>query len=168
VSPAGARGMWTGDGHVLTWSWSFGYEMPGLYLLDPAAPDAVPVTLLDDRYPVMDVAQDADGRWIVLYNATGLRGPEYVRALVSETLAGPFEPVGGDGGAFVEAPRLALSSEGMPAADGTPVFAAGLRNMTYDQTGRASGELVVVDVTGGATARIRTAGSVWMVRWAGR
>lgn len=168
VSPAGARGMWTGDGHVLTWSWSFGYEMPGLYLLDPAAPDAAPVTLLDERYPVMDVIQDAGGRWIVLYNATGLRGPEYVRVLAGETLSGPFEPVGDDGGGFVEVPRLALSGEGMPAADGAPVYAAGLRNLTYDQTGRASGELVIVDVSGGATVRIRTAGPAWMVRWAGQ
>ena len=165
-SPAGARGMWTGDGRVLAWSWSFGYETPGLYVLDPAAPDAAPVMLLDERYPVMDVVQATDGRWFVLYNATGLRGPEYVRALVGETLDGPFEPLGGGG--FVELPSLAAPAGGMPSADGTPVFAAGLHNLTYDEGGRASGELAIVDVTSGATVHIQTAGPVWMVRWGGR
>jgi len=115
----------------------------------------------------MDVIKAADGRWIVLYNATGLRGPEYVRALASRTLAGPFEPLG-DGGGFVELPRLAPSSEGVPAADGAPVIAAGLRHLTYDEMGRASGELVIVDVTAGSTMRIRTAGPVWMVQWVDR
>lgn len=167
ANPAGARGMWSDGGYVLTWSWAYGYELPGMYLLNPAAPEEAPVQLLDDSFPVMDVIKAADGRWIVLYNATGLRGPEYVRALASRTLAGPFEPLG-DGGGFVELPRLAPSSEGVPAADGAPVIAAGLRHLTYDEVGRASGELVIVDVTAGSTMRIRTGGPVWMVQWVDR
>ncbi len=65
-SAISGRGLWMVDGRVATYGASFGYSRPGLYVLDPAAPEAEPLALLGPDTPVFDAAQRADGVWAVI------------------------------------------------------------------------------------------------------
>src|SRR5690606_26199604 len=72
VLPMSAAGVprWTADGRIAIGSPTVIYATPGLYLLDPAAPDAEPVTLAGPDTPVLDARQTPDGSWAVLTSAS--------------------------------------------------------------------------------------------------
>jgi WD40 repeat protein len=159
-----SNGLWTGDGRVLAWSWSYGYQVPGLYLLDPAAPDAPAATVLGPRYPVVHVTQGPDGQWVALVSAVADVGPRFLRVWAADAPDGPFAPLYGDtGGGFVDASWQIV----VPRADqGGPVLVAGLRSATADTgQGLFSGDLVVLDMQQGAVVRIQTPGRVSDVQW---
>ena len=162
------EGTWTGDGRVLTWAWAWGYQTPGLYLFDPAAPDAPPQTLLGEQYAVVDAVRSVAGRWYVLVNASTAIGPQFVQMLAADTLAGPFEYpyLYEEGvGAFLEHPTLAPPRDDLPSADGAAVLAAGYRGLTYDDQGRAVGDLIVADLKNQFAVQIKTSGLVSSVQW---
>jgi hypothetical protein len=151
-------GRWTDNGRVLTWASEWGYVMPGLYILDPAAPDTSQ-TALDERYAVLDVAQTASGTWLALVGSTTGLGPRFLRVLAGETVAGPFTPVfDRAAGGFAQMPQLAAGPDGQLAA-------AGLRAIQYNERGSASGNLVVIDMRTSETVRVDTGGPVSAIRW---
>lgn len=159
-----SNGLWTADGRVLAWSWSWGYQVPGLYLLDPAAPDAPAVVVLGPRYPVVSVAQGPDGRWYALVSVVADVGPRFLRVWAADGPDGPFAPLYGDtAGGFVDAsPQIAVPG---PDQSG-PVLVAGLRPAMVD-TGQAlfSGDLIVLDMQQGTVVQIQTSGGVLEVQW---
>jgi hypothetical protein len=163
-----SEGTWTGDGRVIVWAWSYGYQVPGLYLFDPAAPDAPPQILLGEQYAVVDAVRSAAGRWYVLVNASTAIGPSFVQVLAANTLSGPFEfpYLYEEGvGAFLERPTLAPPRDDLPSADGAAVLVAGFRNLTYDNQGRAVGDLIVADLKNQFSVQIKTGGPVSSVQW---
>ncbi|HEX3052868.1 MAG TPA: hypothetical protein VHP83_19575, partial [Aggregatilineaceae bacterium] len=164
---SGAQGMWTADGRVITWASGFGYQTPGLYLLDPAQPDS-PTTLLDEQYPVLDVMQSTSGMWFVLVSSSVSMGPQYVYPLFAETLEGPFTVAWYDiAGLFLDYPQLAPLKE-FVAADLPPVWAAGLRNAIYNEQNQLVGDLIVGTATTGWMVNIQTPRPVWNIQWGSR
>jgi Tol biopolymer transport system component len=156
----GSPGDWTADGRVIAWASSWGYASPGLFLLDPAQPDAEPVLVLESGTPVVDVARRAQGDWLVLVSSTAEIGPQYVHVLGAATLDGPFLPVAGNtAGGFVSAPQISAP------AQGGAILAAGLGGMAYDEAGLASGNLVILNMSTGETVQIQTGGPVWDIQW---
>jgi WD40 repeat protein len=157
-------GLWTGDGRVLAWSWSWGYQVPGLYLLDPAAPDAPAAAVLGSRYPVIGATHGQDGRWYALVSSVADVGPRFLRVWAADSPGGPFALLYGDtAGGFVDSsPQIAVPGPGQ----GGPVLVAGLRSTLYDpQQAIFTGDLVVVDLLHGATVQIQTGGRVSDVQW---
>ncbi|NLX11148.1 MAG: hypothetical protein GXY36_15990 [Chloroflexi bacterium] len=151
------RGRWIDDGRVLVWSAFYGYEVPGLYLLDPANPQAPPQTVLDESVPVVDVRQAGDGTWYVLAASSGGLGPQFLRLLAAPTLQGPFERVY-DGGGFAEGAQI------VPPGDSTPAMMAGLRQASYVE-GVLTGDLVVNDLRSGEQVQIAAPRPVHHVQW---
>lgn len=159
-----SNGLWTDDGRVLAWSWSWGYQVPGLYLLDPAAPDAPAAVVLGPRYPVVNVTQGSDGQWVALVSAVADVGPRFLRVWAADAPDGPFAPLYGDAaGGFVDAsPQIAV-----PGRDQSgPVLVAGLHPAVVD-TGQTlySGDLIVLDMQQGTAVQIQTPGRVSEVQW---
>lgn len=154
---------WTDDGRVLAWASSWGYQTPGLYLLDPAGPaGSPPHELLASGTAVLDVRRSEAGVWYALVATSAEIGPQYVRVLAAPTLDGRYAPLAEGAGGFASAPQLGV------AGQGEPLVVAGLRGMTYGEDGRAAGNLVLLDMITGQTVQVRTAGPVSDVRWAGR
>ncbi len=161
LSPVGTSlGTWTDDGRVLTWASGFGYQTPGLYLLDPANPDAGPVSVLGPQHPVVDVAPGASGGWYALVAATGGQGPQYVRLWQSDAPQGPFGPASAAAGGFMQQPQVFVPGPG--AVD--QAWIAGLRAMQYGEQGATSGDLMLLDARG-ALVQVRTTGRVQAVQW---
>jgi len=158
-SASSSQSLWTADGRVITWAAAFGYQTPGLYLLDPAQPDT-PTTLLNESYPVLDVAQSSDGGWLVLVSSAGSMGPQYVYPLYAATLEGSFDSAGFEkNGVFLDYPQLA------PASDPEAVLAAGLHSATYNEQNRLAGQLVIAAPTQGQRTNIDTPRPVWDIQW---
>lgn len=158
---AASLGTWTDDGRVLTWASGFGYQTPGFYLLDPAQPDVAPVTVLDMHHPVVHAAPGANGRgWYALVATPSSLGPQYVRVWQADAPQGPFAPVDGAGGGFMQQPQVRVP--GPEAVDQAQV--AGLRAMRYDDQGSPSGDLVIMDMQG-TLVQVRTSGRVRAVQW---
>ncbi|MEP0762302.1 MAG: hypothetical protein HRF48_06135 [Chloroflexota bacterium] len=154
---------WTDDGRVLAWASSWGYQTPGLYLLDPAGPaGSPPHELLASGTAVLDVRRSEAGVWYALVATSAEIGPQYVRVLAAPTLDGRYAPLAEGAGGFASAPQLGV------AGQGEPLVVAGLRGMTYGEDGRAAGNLVLLDMITGQTVQVRTAGPVSDMRWAGR
>lgn len=156
----GGASRWTGDGRVLAWSAFWGYSTPGLYLVDPATPDAAPVTLLSSQFPVLDVIPGPAGGWLVLVASTADMGPQFVRVLRAETLDGPYTPLYDEGaGGFAEQARMVA-----PGGEWA-VHVAGLRGLFWDEMGHPAGELVVINLQTGETVRVPADGPVRAARW---
>ena len=154
-------GTWTDDGRVLTWASGFGYQIPGLYLLDPARPDARPVSILGSQHPVVHAAPGTSGRgWYALVATPSGIGPQYVRVWQADTPQGPFTPVDAVSGGFVQRPQVRVPG---PEAVAQAQI-AGLRAMRYDGQGGPSGDLVVLDARG-TLVQVRTNGRVSAVQW---
>lgn len=158
---AAHRGQWTVDGRVAASSAAIGYGTPGLYLLDPAAPEAEPVTLLDAEARVYDARQQADGAWSVIVGEGAGLGPQWMRLLRGGAARGIAPAFGAEIGAFLEEPALA------PAAglDTPPTLAAGLRNVAYAPDG-VWGEPVIADLSSGETWSVPAPGPVSRLMWA--
>ncbi len=155
----GSRGRWTDDGRVLVWESFWGFVAPGLFVIDPAQPDAEPVAVLDPGTPVMNVTRRDRGDWFVLLGSTAQNGPQVLHVLGAAALNGPFQPVAGNlAGGFAGNPRLAVPDSGA-------ILVAGLRGMIYDNQGQARGSLVIVKLSTGESVLIRTNGPVWNVTW---
>jgi hypothetical protein len=156
----GSRGRWTGDERIVVWASQWGFEAPGLFLIEPAAPDAQPVDVLESGTPVVDVTQRAKGDWFALVASTTQIGPQYLRVLGAATLEGPFLPVAGNMvGGFADLPQLAV-----PEQSGA-ILVAGQRGLTYNDEGQASGDLIVLNLSTGETVQIQTSGPVWDIQW---
>ncbi|MCZ7541927.1 MAG: hypothetical protein M5U29_18840 [Anaerolineae bacterium] len=154
---------WSGDGRVLTWASGWGYQTPGLFLLDPAAPaETPPRELLASGTAVLDVRRGEAAVWYALVATSAEIGPQYLRVLAAPALDGRYAPLAVGAGGFASAPQLGV------AGQGEPVVVAGLRGMTYGEDGRAAGNLVLLDMITGQMIQVRTAGPVSDVRWAGR
>ncbi|MBN2303878.1 MAG: hypothetical protein JXQ72_05345 [Anaerolineae bacterium] len=156
------QGRWTGDGRVLVWGASQGgYGVAGLYLIDPATPDAAPTALLDSTVPVVDVVPGANGSWFALVASTANMGPQFVRVWRADSLEGPFAPMYElpDAGGFASQARLT------PPGPGQSALAAGLRGMTWSGQSIASGDLVIVNLQSGAAVQVQTSGPAHDVRW---
>ncbi len=149
-----SQGRWTSDGRVLTWASGWGYVTPGLYLLDPAAPDAAPVTVLDAHYAVLSTVLGTDSAWYALVGMNPGLGPQFLRVLKTVSLDTPFLPLYGSAGGYLDLPQIAAGWDG-------PVLAAGLRNLTTD--GR--GALTIVRLDSGQAVRVQTPGPAWDVQW---
>ncbi len=148
--------QWTPDGKIVAYAWMMGSPARDLLLIDPAAPDAVQ-TLLSTDSPAADLALDSAGGWVALVAPSAQIGPQFWRAERATQLGAPFEPLYAD----TLAGTFAVNPVVLP---GDPVWAAGLReNVTSGDNGR--GDLVIVDMSSGATVQIQTAGPVSAVRW---
>jgi hypothetical protein len=154
------EGLWTDDGRVLTWAAYWGYVTPGLFLLDPAAPDALPSNVMEAGTPVVEMVRRPGG-WVTLVASTAEIGPQFLRAFEAGSLAGPFVPVEGQTGGFMEQPAMIAPGP----EQGGSILVAGLRNMSYDGQGNASGDLAILDLTDGEIVQIRTSGLVWDIQW---
>ncbi len=158
------RGMgpaiWTADGRVLTWNSQLGMEVPGLFLLDPAAPDAPPGVILDQTFPVEDVA--IEGRVYALVGSAATMGPQYWRVLVADSVTGPYQILYGErSGGYAELPQLTA-----PSADGSrPAMIAGFRNMEYSDNGCTAGDLIVIDMSSGNVTQPETRGQTSRFQW---
>lgn len=139
----GNTGCWTNDGRVLTWSWYYGYSLPGLFLLDPAQPGADPLPLIDGK-PVYDVIPGPDGLWYALVGETATMGPVFTQVWRASALNNPFGPVfPGPAGGFAEYPVLATRNgqfviaglRVLPADIGTPAGALTLIDVSYNVNG---------------------------------
>ncbi len=152
--------LWTLDGRVLAWASAWGYSTPGLFLLDPDQPDAAPVAVLDSGTPVVDMYRDeSGGDWYALVATTAEMGPQYVRVLGAEQPEGPFAPSPNNTeGGFIHQPQLLAPGQ-------AAIWVAGLRDMTYTDTGPVQGELVILNMQTGETVQIDTLGPVWDVTW---
>jgi dipeptidyl aminopeptidase/acylaminoacyl peptidase len=148
-------GGWTDDGRIMTWSAYFGYQTPGLYLLDPAKPEE-PLTILGSSVPVLAAQQSSWDDWYILSPNSSSLGPQYVRMLSAPSLDGPFTRTGSGG--YAQNPRLALSEVG--------IVVAGLLHVEYsgDQH-MPSGELVIIDMQTGITVQVQTPGPVYGIQW---
>jgi len=151
-------GQWTVDGRVASRSASVGYSTPGLYLLDPAAPDATPVTLLGPDTPVFDAAQAADGSWIVVAGSSSVMGPQWMRLLTGSESRAFARAYGDQAGAALEAPKLA------PPAANAPALVAGLRRVSYGPDG-TWGQPVIADLSTGEVWMVPAPGSVSQMTW---
>jgi hypothetical protein len=148
---------------VLAWSSSFGYQSPGLYLLDPAIPDGAAGVLFGTDSPVFDVAQGPDGAWYALLGVTAEMGPQFLRVMRAETPAGPFVPLYGDRtGGFATQPKLAIAGSG----DTLTPWIAGYGHMEWSSTEQPIGNPIVIHVPSGSTVRLQTTGSAHQLRWA--
>jgi hypothetical protein len=156
-----SRGRWTSDGRVLTWAAGWGYVTPGLYLLDPAAPDAPPVTVLDTHYSALDAVLGADSAWYALVGTNPGLGPQFLHMLKATSLDTPFLPLYGSAGGYLDLAQIAPPTLG---GDG-PVLAAGLQDLIYDDRGDARGALTIARMDSGDAVRVQTLGPVWDVRW---
>lgn len=157
-----SQAHWTGDGRVITWASEWGYNMPGLYLLDPAAPNAAPLTLLDSRSPVAEAVQGSDGAWYALVGTTAGMGPQFLRVYKSAALNAPFAPLyDSAAGSFTGLPQIAPPAPGWNG----PVLVAGLRGLIYDEQSFGQGELVITAMDSGTAVRVKTSGPVWDVQW---
>lgn len=152
--------QWAADGRIAARSATSMYSTPGLYLLDPAAPEAEPVTLLGTDTPVLDARQNPDGTWSVIAGATGSMGPQFARLLTGSVESGIVPAYDETVGAFIEMPILAPGG----ALD-APTLAAGLRNVTYAEDG-VWGEPVIADLSTGETFSVPAPGLVSRVMWA--
>jgi hypothetical protein len=156
---AGGQGCWTDDGRVLVWEPYWGFVAPGLFVIDPANPNAELVPVLEPGTPVMNVTQGVRGDWIVLLGSSAQTGPQYLHLVGAAALDGPFKPVAGNtAGGFAGNPRLAVPDSGA-------ILVAGLRGMTYTDQGQARGDLVIINMSTGESVQIQTNGSVWNVTW---
>lgn len=161
-SAISGRGLWMVDGRVATYGASFGYSRPGLYVLDPAAPEAEPLALLGPDTPVFDAAQRADGVWAVIAGNSAEMGPQWMRLRVGSEERGFITRDFDDTGAFIERPELAPIT-GMEAM---PTVAAGLRNASFGPDGFARGELTVADLSTGEAWSAPAPAPVSQVQWA--
>lgn len=161
-SAISGRGLWMVDGRVATYGASFGYSRPGLYLLDPATPDAEPLALLGPDMPVFGAAQRAEGVWAVIVGNSAEMGPQWMRLRVGSEEHGFITRDFEHAGAFIERPELAPVT-GMEAM---PTIAAGLRNSAYQADGRLWGELTVADLSTGETWAAPAPSPVSQVQWA--
>lgn len=154
-------GLWTPDGRVLTWAAAYGYTIPGLFLLDPAAPDAPPQTVLGGDVPVLDAAIDATGTWTVLVASTANIGPRFLRAKTASAVTGPYAfPYDLQVGGFADQPQLISAGAGVSA------MAAGLYQAQVSEQGEQTDSMpVVVDLSTGQTVRVQTSGPVSAVQW---
>lgn len=161
VQASTAQGQWTVDGRVAASSGAIGYSTPGLYVFDPAAPEAEPVTLLDASAPVFDARQTADGAWAVIAGTNAGMGPQWIRLLTGTAESGIIPTYDETIGAFLEEPVLA------PAAglDAIPTMATGLRNVTFGPDG-VWGDPVVADLSTGETWQVPAPGQVSLLKWA--
>lgn len=151
-----SRGRWTGDGRVMAWAASWGYQTPGLFLLDPANPTLPPQTLLDARHPVIDMAPGADGAWFALVTTTAEMGPQFVRVMRAPSLGAPFERAYPEGvGGFAQQAYL--------AAGGTA--AAGLYDVDWGSAGTPAGDLVIIHFETGDTIQVPASGPVHGLAW---
>lgn len=151
-------GRWTGDGRVLAWSWYFAYSMPGLYLIDPAQPDATPTTLIADR-PVLDVARGPGGGWYAVVSTPVQSGPRFLRVWQAASLDGDFsrvfpEQVGG----FVSSSRL--------VTDGSQFIIAGVVPRSDEQRANLAGVLHLLDLGANVTRQVPHPAPVRAVQWA--
>jgi hypothetical protein len=157
---ASNQSRWTNDGRVIVWAWHWGFEAPGLFLIDPAAPDAEPVSVLKSGTPVVDVVQRLKGDWFALVASTTQIGPQYLRVLGAATLEGPFLPVAGNtASGFADLPQLAV-----PEQSGA-ILVAGQRGLTYNDHGQASGGLIILNLSTGESVQIQTGRLVWDMQW---
>lgn len=155
---------WADEGRILAWSASYGYVMPGLYRIDPAAPAATAQTILDEQYPVYDVRRDEAGGWYVLIGSSAQMGPQLLRVLTGPSLDGPLNPAfGSAAGAYAERPILGIFGHDAEGA----LIVAGLRDTTYDNQGRVSGTLVIANLSSGAALQVKTPGPASDLRWGG-
>lgn len=151
---------WTQDGRVLAWASSWGYQTPGLYLIDPAAPDTPPQTLLNARYAVLDAQHTPNGEWVALVGSTTGMGPQFAHLLIASSPGDVFSPAfGPTAGGFVQQAQL------YPLFNDSPVI-AGLRSASYRDDGTYRGDLVIVDIASGTTRRVQTSGPVYGIQWA--
>ncbi|MEB2287189.1 MAG: hypothetical protein OZ934_03660 [Anaerolineae bacterium] len=154
---------WADDGRVLTWASSWGYQTPGLFLLDPTAPaETPPRELLASGTAVLDVRRSEAGVWYALVATSAEIGPQYLRVLAAPALEGRYAPLAVGAGGFASAPQLGV------AGQGEPLVVAGLRALIYDESGHATGNLTLLDMITGQAVQVQTAGPVSDVRWAGR
>ncbi len=95
-------------------------------------------------------------------------GPNALHVLAADALTGPFEPLqGGPGEIYLEQPRLAIS--GHPAAGGSTVVLAGLRNLSQGNGMPFAGDLVIVSLSDpGSAVHIQTPRPVRDVKWGTR
>jgi hypothetical protein len=156
----GFQSRWTGDNRVLTWNAQWGFTAPGLFLIDPAQPDADPVLVFASG---ITVTQRARGDWLVLLGSTGQVGPQYLHLVGAAALDGPFQPVAGNtAGGFAANPQISAPE------DSGAILVAGLRGLTYTAQGQARGNLVIINMSTGESVQIQTNGSVWNVTWGQR
>lgn len=151
-----SQGRWTGDGRVMAWAASWGYQTPGLFLLDPANPTLPPQTLLDARYAVIDMAPGADGAWFALVATTAEMGPQFVRVMRAPSLGAPFEWVHpAEVGGFAQQAYLAAGG----------VAAAGLRDVKWGTAEPLAGDLVIIHFETGETIPVPASGPVHGLAW---
>ncbi|MBN1565226.1 MAG: hypothetical protein JXA10_15380 [Anaerolineae bacterium] len=162
------RAQWTRAGQIVGWSSSLGYESPGLFLIDPVAPDSRAVDLVDPGTPVLDMTQTLEGSVYIVRANSAEMGPDFVRLQSTDLIGGAFAPEFADApGGYVSLPQLYAAE----TSAGTATFVAGLRNMIYDEQGFALGDLVILDLgraPGGAIVtpvQLHTPGPVSNVQW---
>lgn len=153
-----SRAAWTQDKRVLSWSASMGYEMPGLFLSDPATPQARPTDLVTEGTPVADVFQQPDGSIVIVRPNTVQMGPQYVHLEIAPALGAAFTPMPNLIGGYLSQPQVMLGNDQRPVV-------AGFRAMTYNDRGAASGDLVILDLSTGELSRVPTHGPVSRVQW---
>ncbi len=151
---------WTASGRVLVWNSAWGYQEPGLFLLDPGRPDAPPQSLFTRGAPVFGVQQDAGGRWHVLTARTAALGPQFLFVAVADSLQGPYQPLYGAAGGFAPQPVLGVAVPGQG-----PDVVAGLRAAHEGAGDGMAGDLILVDMSTGGTIQIETPGPVSAVQW---
>lgn len=152
---------WLPDGRVLVWNMAGAYVEPGVFVLDPAAPEAEPQRVVGTDVVPVEIAPYGDG-WAILTSATSNMGPAYLRVLTAPALEGPYtlaHPA--MQGGFAEQPALYVPPDGSGA-----FLIAGLGAVERDEQYNASGSLVVIDTASGQTVQIPTPAAVHAVRWA--
>jgi hypothetical protein len=136
--------MWTRAGQIIGWSGFGGYESPGLFLADPAAPDGPAIDLLEPGTPVLDVIQSSDDSLHILRPNTAQQGPSFVRAQSAPAPGEAFSPPITDApGGYINQPQLYATD----TLTDRVIIVAGLRKMTYSDQGIATGDLVILDLS---------------------
>ncbi len=152
-----SNGTWTNDGRILAWSWYYGYSMPGLFLLDPAQPDAEPVTLLDGE-AVWDVVRGPENSWVAIVSPGIQLGPSLLTVWQAPALDGIFAPVfDRSAGGFAESAYL--------ATDGSRFMIAGLHFATQTEYENNSGEIRLIDVSHNTTLRLAEPAPAHTLQW---
>jgi hypothetical protein len=150
-------GRWTDGGRVLAWSSAYVYSRPGLFLVDPAQPDAEPQTLIAD-IPVFDVQPVVGAGWYVLTGPPAQLGPRYLRVQQASVLDAAFNRVfPAQAGGFVGAPQL--------FTDASQFVIAGTQPRTSEQIGAGTGVLYLVDVRQNRTVQLAQPAPVHAVQW---
>lgn len=161
LSMSGSQHTWADASHVIAWASGWGYQQPGLYLLDVLAPESGSTTLLDSHFAVRHVARGADGVWYALVASSTEMGPQGLRPWASDTLPGQFQPLpAAEAPVFMELPQLAA-----PGA-GEPLWVAGLGALIYDSAStQSSGALRLANMSTGEIFRVPGLEQVWKVSW---